>query len=115
MQATSGILAQAGAFLSVTRTTAELSIVCPDDVVPDGVRAERGFAALAVEGPLDFSLVGILARITTALADAGISLFALSTFDTDYILVRGRDLVSARESLSRAGMRLRAPDDSPAI
>ena len=95
-----------GAFLSITRTDQELSIVCPEEHVPADVRSERGFRVLRVDGPLDFSLVGILARIATPLAGAGISIFAISSFDTDHILVREAQLAQSREALSRAGIRL---------
>ena len=66
-------------FVSVTRTAEELSIVLPSDAVPDGVRPERGFRALKIEGPFDFSLTGILLAVIGPLADAGISIFAMST------------------------------------
>jgi hypothetical protein len=71
--------------------------------VPAGVRCEPGWRALAVEGPLDFGLTGILASIATPLAEAGISLFAISTFDTDYVLVKAERLDDAMEALRRAG------------
>lgn len=86
----------------MTRTAEELSIVCPDAGVPAEVRAERGFRALKVRGPLDFSLAGVLASLAVPLARAGISVFALSTFDTDYILVRGEQLVGAVNALRDA-------------
>lgn len=93
-----------GALASVTRTPAELSIVCAAAAVPASVAGvERGWRALAVVGPLDFSLVGILATLTAALARAGVPLFALSTYDTDYLLVRASDLDRASEALRRAG------------
>ena len=74
--------------LSVTYTADELSIVCMSDAVPDDVQCERNWRALKVQGPLDFSLTGILAALAAPLADAGIAIFAISTFDTDYILVK---------------------------
>ena len=86
---------------SVTRTADELSIVCPTDQVPDGVTAERDWRAFKVEGPLDFALIGILAELSGALAKAGVSLFALSTYDTDYLLVRSADLAGAADALRR--------------
>ena len=84
-------------FWSVTRTPEELSLVVVEECVPDGIAAERGWAVLKVAGPLDFSLTGILASLTAPLADAGISIFALSTYDTDYLLVRN---VSVEESIA---------------
>ncbi|WP_448202981.1 ACT domain-containing protein [Azospirillum sp. sgz302134] len=85
--------------VSATRTGEELSILCREDRVPEGVKAERGWRAFKVEGPLDFSLFGILARIAVPLAQARISIFAMSTYDTDYVLVRAEDLTRASEVL----------------
>jgi hypothetical protein len=90
-------------FLSVTRTADELSVVCPEGAVPDGVRCERGWQCLRVAGTLDFALVGVLAALLEPLAAAGISVFALSTFDTDYLLVRQGELGRAVEALRAAG------------
>ena len=91
-------------FLSVTRTGDEVSVVCETGRAPSGPQAcEDGWSALKVLGPLDFSLVGILAGISTMLAEAGIPLFALSTYDTDYILVKEGDLRSAIEALRAGG------------
>jgi hypothetical protein len=90
-------------WFSITRTSDELSIVCPQGAVPDGVRCEREWRCLRVSGVLDFSLVGILASLTVALAAAGISVFAVSTFDTDYLLVKEKDLAAALDALRRDG------------
>ena len=90
------------AFLSMTRTADELSIVCLQSSIPEGVRCEKDWRILKVEGPLDFSLIGIIARISAILAEAGISLFAVSTFDTDYILVRQNSIEQAIETLTRS-------------
>jgi len=95
-----------GPFTSITRTLTELSIVCLQEGVPEGVRCERGWRYLAVEGPLAFALTGILASLTGALALAGVSVFAISTFDTDYLLVRDADAERALELLSREGHRV---------
>jgi hypothetical protein len=73
--------------------------------VPADVRCEPGWRALAVKGPLDFGLTGILASIAAPLAEAGISIFAISTFDTDYVLVKAERLDDAVEALRRAGHR----------
>ena len=86
-------------FFSVTRTPDELSVVCPEPYVPEEVKREDGWRALVVEGPLDFSLVGILSSISGPLADAGISVFTISTFDTDYVLVNEDQLDSAVAAL----------------
>jgi hypothetical protein len=88
-----------GALVSVTRTGHELSIVAPMEAVPDDVRAERGFAALRVVGPLAFDAVGVLARLSGALAAAEVPLLAISTFDTDVLLVREAHLDRARRAL----------------
>lgn len=95
-----------GDFVSLTRTREELSIVCPCSSIPQGVRSEAGWRALKVEGPLDFSLTGILSSISTVLANAGISIFAVSTFDTDYILVKGSDLDAAVLALRKESFAL---------
>ena len=95
----------AGDFFSVTRTKEELSLVCLQDIVPEGTRCERGFRCLKVGGPLDFSLTGILSSLTIPLARAGISVLAISTFDTDYLLVKKAQVDSAVQTLSHAGHR----------
>ena len=92
--------------LFIARTSDELSVVCGQDVVPPGVTAERDWRCLCVAGPLDFSLVGILASLTAPLAEAGLSVFAVSTYDTDYLLVRAADLARAIETLEGAGHRV---------
>jgi uncharacterized protein len=95
--------------LSATIATAsELTILCPAASVPPDVRHERPFRALAVRGPLDFALTGILASLAQPLAAAGISIFALSTFDTDVLLVRAGDLPEASARLGAAGHRIHA-------
>ncbi len=88
----------------IGRTEAELSIVCrqrPERAAWGEVSGDWG--ALEVEGPLDFTIVGLLAQITATLAEAGISVFALSTFDTDYVLVPGDRLDEALDQLGKAG------------
>lgn len=90
-------------FYSITSTPDELSIVCPEADVPGNVICERGWKGLKVEGPLDFGLTGILAGISAVLAGKEVSIFALSTYDTDYILVRKKDLETAVEALGEAG------------
>ena len=94
-------------FFSITRTPEELSVVCQESSIPlnipAGTQVERGWNCLKVEGPLDFGLTGILAGISRTLADKGISIFAVSTYDTDYILVREKDLECACKALEGAG------------
>lgn len=89
---------------AIVRTAHETSIFCEEHLVPENVRAERGFVAYTVRGPLDFSAVGILARLSQALADAGIPLLALSTFDTDVILVRAERANDTEQAWRAAGM-----------
>jgi hypothetical protein len=98
--------------VSVTRTASELSIVCAQENMPQDVRSERDWRCLMVEGPLDFSLTGVLSALLAPLAEAGVSVFALSTFDTDYLLVRAAQLDLAVETLSAAGHRVVAAEPS---
>ena len=93
----------AGGFLSLTRTAEELSIVCAQAQVPDSVKSEKGWRCLKVAGPLDLSLMGILAALTAPLAQAQIAIFAISTYDTDYLLVKEKDLEQAVHVLNQAG------------
>ena len=95
--------ATTSAFFSITRTADELSIVCPEESVPEGIPCERGWRCLRVAGTIPFSVVGVLASLTTPLANAGISVFAISTFDTDYLLIKGKDLAMAVDILRRQG------------
>ncbi len=95
--------AMQGAFYSVTRTADEISVVCPEQVVPEDTKAERGWRAFKVEGPLEFSMTGVLAALVGTLGEAGISLFAMSTYDTDYLLIRAEDATSATAALRGAG------------
>ena len=95
-----------GPFLSVTRTSDELSIVCDENAVPQGVRCERGWRCLRGAGTLDFSLVGIVASMVNPLAHAGIGVFVVSTFDTDYLLLKEENLGTALKVLLRHGHRV---------
>lgn len=90
------------AFFSVTRTAEELSLVVDEDAVPASVSCEFGFRALKLEGPFPFSLTGVLASVLDPLAAAQISIFAISTFDTDYVLVRQEALAAALAALRAA-------------
>jgi len=103
------------AFFSVTRTPDELSILCPTVRVPAGVRAERGWRCLQVAGPLDFSLVGVLASLLRPLREAGVSVFTLSTYDTDYVLIKEAQLPRALASLRAAGHEIKegSAEDAP--
>ena len=95
-----------GGFVSITRTADEFSVVCAQGGVPPDVRCERGWRCLRVAGSLDFAAVGILASMVVPLAEAGISVFAVSTFDTDYLLVKERDFDRACAALRQRGHRL---------
>jgi uncharacterized protein len=90
-------------FVSVTRTEAELSVVCPQGAVPTGVRAEPGWRCLRVQGPLGFGMTGVLASLAGPLASSGVSIFVVSTYDTDYLMVQERDLDRGVDALERAG------------
>jgi hypothetical protein len=92
-----------GHFCSVTRSDSELSIVCRQDDVPADASAERGWVALELAGPLDFTLTGVVASLCSPLADAKVPIFVLSTFETDYLLVRERDLHRSIDALREAG------------
>ncbi|GAB3152424.1 ACT domain-containing protein [Amycolatopsis sp. NPDC004378] len=92
------------AFVSVTRTPDELSVICPAGREPAGsTAAEDGWRLLSVRGPLEFTLTGIIAALASELAAAGVALFSMSTFDTDHILVRGTDLDHAVKALRDSG------------
>jgi uncharacterized protein len=95
--------ARSKTFACVTRTRAELSSVCSEAEVPSGVPAQRGFCGLQVKGPLDFSETGILASLAGPLAMAGISIFAVSTYDTDYLFVPAAQEPEAIQVLIGAG------------
>jgi hypothetical protein len=95
--------ATAGEFFSVTRTGDELSVVCRQEAVPEGTACEPGWRCLRVAGTLPLAAVGVLAALTAALAEAGVSVFAVSTFDTDYLLVKEKDLPAAVAALRGQG------------
>lgn len=92
-----------GALLSLTITRDEISIVCSEDSAPKVEQSATGWRALRVAGDLDFSLVGIMASLSGALAEAGVSIFAISTYTTDYLLVREASLEQAVAALRAAG------------
>jgi len=87
----------------VTRTQEELSIVCAEGIVPEGVSCERGWRSLRVRGRIAFSQVGVLSSLVAPLAEGGISVFVVSTYDTDYVLVKQDALSSAQEVLVSHG------------
>jgi hypothetical protein len=100
--------ATSGELFSITRSPDELSIVCRQDRVPDGIRCERGWRCLRVAGTIPFSAVGILASLTAPLAAVGICVFAISTFDTDYLLVKAESLKKAVETFQQQGHVIQA-------
>jgi len=87
-----------GQFFSITRTSEELSVIVETSLVPAGLRTKITWRAMKVHGPFDLSEVGVLASLVAPLADAGVSVFAVSTFDTDYLLVQCSQL---REAITR--------------
>src|SRR5512139_952045 len=91
--------AMIGEFVSITHTSDELSIVCAEEYVPPDVKADRDWRALRVAGPLDLALTGVLASLANPLAEAQINLFTVSTFDTDYLLIKEYNLARACEVL----------------
>lgn len=99
--------ALSGGFCSLTRSSDELSIVCPQEPVPEGVQAIKGLKSLKVEGKLDFNLAGILSSLASSLAHVGIGMFAISTYDTDYLFVKESDLDRAVAALQKAGHYVR--------
>ncbi len=90
-------------FFNISKTSEELSIVCEEQNVPADVKQNSGWTAFKVEGPLDFNLTGILASIANPLAEAKISIFAVSTFDTDYVFVKSDQFEKARHILTANG------------
>ena len=93
-------------YYSVSKTENELSLVCSEVIEVQSLQSSKGWKCIKVKGPLDFNLTGILAGISDILTQRNISIFAISTFDTDYILVRTHDLSSATTKLRQAGYKL---------
>ena len=92
-------------YCSVSKTENELSVVCSEVIEVQSLQSSIGWKCIKVKGPLDFNLTGILAGISDILTKGNISIFAISTFDTDYILIRSQDLSSARNKLRKAGYK----------
>lgn len=95
-----------GTFTSVTRTVDELSVVCDDDAPPPYVKVEHGWRLLRVAGPIPFEVTGVAAALVSPLAEAGISVFLLATFDTDYLLLKADVFEAALEILRASGHEL---------
>jgi hypothetical protein len=96
-----------GDFVSLTRTNSELSIICPQENVPEDALAERGWRCFTIDGPFDFSVAGVHAAVALPLAEANISTMTVATYDTDHILVKEEDLEHAIQALTRAGHTFR--------
>ncbi len=96
------------AFACVARTPEEVSVVVPEEHAPAGARIEGGWRALRVDGPMDLALTGVLAALSAPLAEAGVPLFAVATFDTDWLLVPGPRLDEALAALRAAGHDVRS-------
>jgi hypothetical protein len=94
---------QESRFYNVSRSDEELSIVCEAHIDVNATRSETGWRIIKIVGPLDFSLTGVLASVAEPLARQKISIFALSTFDTDYLMVKHENLATARSVLLEAG------------
>lgn len=92
-----------GSFVSVTGTEDELSVVCAAEAVPADLVADRGWRVVKIVGPFAFTTVGVLASLAAPLAQAGVSLLAISTYDTDYLLVKSENLAAATTALGAAG------------
>ncbi len=104
-----GWLEADASFVALTRTDEETSVVCREASVPEGVRGERGWRAIRVAGPLDFALTGVLLSLVRPLAAAQVAVFVVSTFDTDYVLVKEAALDDALAALAAAGHRIAPP------
>ena len=98
-------IAESG-FVSITRTSAERSVVCAEADAPEGARVERGWACLMLEGPIAFTTTGVLSALLAPLAEAKVGILALSTFETDYVLLKEAQLGVALAALKAAGHEL---------
>ena len=90
-------------FYSIIRTEEELTIVCPETHIAPGISSEAGWRCFRVQGLLDFSEIGIIFSLTRPLAENGISVFVISTFNTDYLMVKDKDLAKAIDALTAEG------------
>lgn len=102
---------EAAGFVAMVRTADELSLVCDRRCIPRGIIAAGEWRAFKVEGPLDFTLVGVLAELAHILAQAGIPIFAVSTYDTDYLLIKTDRVGVARKALNHAGWQVFSSQD----
>lgn len=88
-------------FINITRTQNELSIVCQEQFIPDDVEADSGWLALCLSEPVSFTEIGLVAKLTSTLADAGVSLFAISTYENDILLIKSSDSIATRQALGQ--------------
>ena len=98
--------ANTGAFFTVTRSADELSVVCAAESAPDGIKHEKPWTCLKLAGPFPFQMTGVLASFLETLADAEVPIFAVSTYDTDYVLIKQADATRALAALTAAGHEL---------
>ena len=94
-------------FFSITRTKDELSVVAKENSLNDYKKTETGWKILKIKGLLDFSLTGIISKISSVLSDANISVFVISTFNTDYVMVKNETLEKAVEVLRGNGYEVK--------
>ena len=94
---------RATAFLNITRTSDEMTVICDESIVPSDVLAEKGYRVLRVKGPLPLDMIGVTAALTSPLATAGVPVVTLATYDTDYLLVHSKHLAHARWALEAVG------------
>jgi len=99
--------ATAAQLSSITRTAGELSVVCPEERVPVGITCERGWHALRLEGPFEFGMTGLLSSVAVPLAESGVSILAIATYETDYVLVQESQLDLATQALRERGHETR--------
>jgi hypothetical protein len=95
-----------GTFVSVTRTREELTVICPQEHVPAEVKLSRNWRALKLEGPFDLDLVGLLVSVAAPLAQAGVGILPVGTYETDYVLVRQDQLDAAIRALRFVGCQV---------
>ena len=94
-------------FYSITKTHDEISVVClQDNCVTQNKQVNTNWRILKIQGPLDFSMIGIIAEISGILKDNNISIFTISTYDTDYILIKDMDVTKAIEALKTGGHKI---------
>ena len=89
-------------FTNITRTRNELSIVCQEQYIPKNIEADSGWLALCLTEPVSITEIGLVAKLTSTLADAGVSLFAISTYESDILLIKSSDTIATRQALGQA-------------